>query len=49
MKVMIQVKKHLTISRITPVLLIERKGFHTSFTFRETNFNDDIKFIKNLI
>ena len=49
MKVMIQVKKHLTISRITPVLLIERKGFNTSFTFRETNFNDDIKFIKNLI
>ena len=49
MKVMIHVKKHLTISRITPVLLIKRKDFNTSFTFRETNFNDDIKFIKNLI
>ena len=30
------------------IVNIKRKGYNTSFTFRETNFNEFIKFIKTL-
>ena len=31
------------------IVNIKRKGFNTSFTFKETNFNEVIKFMKTLI